>query len=158
LQDLIKEYRKSLRVLRTAKRMLKVVPMEFGSMVSDTQFAIDVMETGRIPGTKWSVARWSKDKREVPVDPLEMARYVSNREPVQAAPEWMVRMLNELTKSLTSLERDAFELVRGRGYSFAQAGKLLGCSKGAAQSYIRRAEKKIQLALRSQTIDKRTFA
>lgn len=153
MQELVKEYRKSLRLLRSAK----VVPLEYGSMVSDTLYAIEVMETGRIPGTKWTVARWSRDKREIPVDPLEMARYVAGREPVESAPEWMVRLLDELMSSLTALERDAYELVRGRGYSFAQAGKLLGCSKGAAQSYIRRAEKKIQLALRKQTMIKGTF-
>jgi DNA-directed RNA polymerase specialized sigma24 family protein len=43
--------------------------------------------------------------------------------------------------------------VRGQGYSFAQAAKLLKCTKGAIQSYIVRAEKKIQFALRKQTID-----
>ncbi|MCG8400090.1 MAG: hypothetical protein MJA84_00670, partial [Firmicutes bacterium] len=69
MQDLIKEYRESLRVLRSAK----VVPMHKGAMVSDTLFAIEVMETGRIPGAKWKVARWSKEDREVPVDPQLMA-------------------------------------------------------------------------------------
>ena len=152
-QGLIKEYKRSLKLLRSAK----VVPMEYTSMVSDTLYAIEIMETGKIPGTKWTVARWSKDKREVPVDPMAMARYVANREPVASAPEWMVELLDKVMSSLTALERDAYELVRGRGYSFAQAGKLLGCSKGAAQSYIRRAEKKILLALRKQTIDKRVI-
>ncbi|WP_286725538.1 sigma factor-like helix-turn-helix DNA-binding protein [Pelotomaculum sp. PtaB.Bin117] len=112
------------------------------------------METGHIPGTKWIVVRWSQAKREVPVDPLEMARYIQNREPAEAAPEWMLDLLDKLTKSLTPLEKDAYELVRGRGYSFSQAAQLLGCSKASVQSYIKRAEKKIQLAIRLQTISK----
>ena len=151
-QDLIKEYKRSLKPLRSAIRNAKMVPMEYTSMVSDTLYAIEIMETGKIPGTKWTVARWSKDKREIPVDPLQMAKYITYREPAKSAPEWMIKLLDEVMGSLTALERDAYELVRGRGYSFAQAGKLLGCSKGAAQSYIRRAEKKIQFALRKQTI------
>ena len=148
MQDLIKEYRESLRVLRSAK----VVPMHKGAMVSDTLFAIEVMETGRIPGAKWKVARWSKEDREVPVDPQLMARYVQNREPIQTAPEWKVKLLEKLMASLTEREKDAYQLVRGQGYSFAQAAQIMKCKKGAAQSYIRRAEKKIQLALRKQVI------
>lgn len=153
LEGLIREYKRSLRLLRHAK----VKPLYYGSMVSDTQWAIRYMETGHIPGTKWSVARWSRPKREIPVDPLIMSRYVRNQEPVEAAPDWMVIFLERLMKSLTPLEKDAYELVRGRAYSFSQAGRLLGCAKGAAQSYVRRAEKKIQFALRSQAIIKGTF-
>lgn len=63
MEELIREYKKSLRLLRCAK----VVPVGCSSMVSDTQWAIDLMETGHILGTKWTVARWSREKREVPV-------------------------------------------------------------------------------------------
>lgn len=148
MQDLIKEYKESLKVLRSAK----VVPLEYGSMVSDTMFAIEVMETGRIPGTKWTVARWARDKREIPVDPLNLSRYVANQEPVTEAPEEVVQLLEELTASLTEREKDAFELVRGRGYSFAQAGKTMGCAKATAQVFVRRAEEKIRrLVIRKQT-------
>jgi len=63
----------------------------------------------------------------------------------------MVEFLDKLMKSLTPLEKDAYELIRGRGYSFKQAGKLLGCSKASVQSYVRRADKKIQTAAHSRT-------
>jgi DNA-binding CsgD family transcriptional regulator len=144
LEDLIREYRKSLRLLRSAKTK----PLFCGSMVSDAEFAIEYMATGHIPGTKWTVARWPLRKREIPVDPIMMARFVQNREPIAAAPDHVVRLLESLLKSLSPLERDAYELVRGRGYSFKQSGKLLGCSKASAQSYVKRAEKKIRLAIR----------
>lgn len=148
MEDLIREYKKSLRLLRSAK----VVPMEYGSMVSDTQWAIELMETGHIPESKWTVSRWPIVKREVPVDPLEMSRYVRNREPVSAAPGWMVEFLEKLMHSLTEREKDAYKLVRGQGYSFAQAGRLLGCNKGSVQNFVQRAEKKIVHVVRSQTI------
>ncbi len=147
MQDLIKEYKKSLRLLRTAK----AVPMCYGSMVSDTQYAIEIMETGRIPGTKWQVSRWAKDKREVPVDPMLMARYVGNREPVESAPEWMAGLLDRLMGRLTEREKDAFRLVRGQCYSFSQAAKLMGCNKGSVQNFVARAEKKIGFVVRKQT-------
>ncbi|MCG8401385.1 MAG: hypothetical protein MJA84_07280, partial [Firmicutes bacterium] len=79
-------------------------------------------------------------------------RYVQNREQIQTAPEWKVKLLEKLMASLTEREKDAYQLVRGQGYSFAQAAQIMKCKKGAAQSYIRRAEKKIQLALRKQVI------
>jgi RNA polymerase sigma-70 factor (ECF subfamily) len=148
LEDLIREYRKSLRLLRSAKTK----PMFCGSMVSDVEFAIEYMATGHIPGTKWTVARWPLRKREIPVDPIMMARFVQNREPIAAAPDHVVRLLESLLKSLSPLERDAYELVRGRGYSFTQAGKLIGCNKGSVQNFVQRAEKKIALVVRKQTI------
>lgn len=148
MKDLIREYKASLRLLRSAK----AVPMEYGSMVSDTQWAIEIMETGHIPGTKWTVARWPRAKREVPVDPLQMSKYIQNREPVSAAPDWMVEFLEKLMTSLTEREKDAYKLVRGQGYSLAQAGRLMGCNKGSVQNFVQRAEKKIGLVVRSQTI------
>lgn len=71
-----------------------------------------ILETGHIPGTKWTEARWSREKREVPVDPFVMSRYIRNREPVGAAPGWMVEFLEELMSSLTEREKDAYKLVR----------------------------------------------
>ncbi|MFA5385641.1 MAG: sigma factor-like helix-turn-helix DNA-binding protein [Eubacteriales bacterium] len=126
-------------------------------MISDTEWAIDLMETGRIPGSKWSVARWSREKREVLCDPLEMARYVQNREPISAAPEWMVKLLEKLMRNLTEREKQAYELVRGRGYSFGQAAKLMECNKGSVQNFVQRAERKISLVVRLQTIYRGTF-
>ena len=150
---LIKEYRKSLKLLRSAK----AVPLHYGSMVSDTQFAIEIMETGKIPGTKWTVARWSRDKREIPVDPLQMARYITYPEPVKSAPEWMIKLLDEVMGSLTKREKDAYQLVRGQLYSFSQAATLMGCNKGSVQNFVARAEKKIGLVVRQQTMVKGLF-
>ncbi len=75
--------------------------MGCSKMVSDTQWTIDLMETGHIPETRWTVARWSREKREVPVDPLVMSRYVRSQESFSAAPEWMVEFLEKLMSSLT---------------------------------------------------------
>lgn len=133
-------------------RRAKVKPLLSGSMISDTQWAIDYMETGHIPGTKWTVARWSRAKREVLCDPLEMARYVRQQAPASDAPEWMVILLESLLNLLTVREREAYRLVRGNGYSFAQAGRLMGCNKGSIQNFVQRAEKKIALVVRKQTI------
>lgn len=150
MQKLIEEYRRSLRLLRTAK----VVPMGFNSMISDTIFAIEMMETGRIPGAKWTVARWAKVDREIPVDPQVMARSFHPRVPSEPVPDQVHDLLETLLKALTERERDAYRLVRGELFSFAQAGQIMGCSKGSIQNFVARAERKIQLVIRKQAISK----
>ena len=151
VRELIREYRQSLRALRKADP----VPLYWASMVSTTEWAIRYMETGRIPGTKWTVARWAKDKREIPVDPLQMAKFVAQQESAGPAPEWMVELLDKVTATLTEREKDAYQLVRGQLYSFGQAAKLMGCNKGSVQNFVARAEKKIGLVVREQTMSKR---
>jgi len=150
MQSLIQEYKQSIKNLRTAK----VVPVESSNMISDASFAIEIMETGRIPGTTWQVGRLPKDRREISVDPTELSQFITNRTSTESAPEHVLDLLDSLMKNLTERERYAFDLVRGRGYSFAQAGKLMGCTKGSVQRFVIRAEKKIGLVIRSQHIYK----
>jgi len=154
LQDLIKEYRRSLGALRRAK----AVPVEYGSMVSDTQYAIEIMETGRIPGTKWTIARWPKADRDIPVDPHNLAKYLSSkRTTVEPLSQNGLDILNDTLKVLTSREREAYFLVRGEMFSFAQAAKYMGCNKGSVQNFVARAEKKIAVVVRKQAICRGTF-
>ncbi|GBF35499.1 hypothetical protein DCCM_4628 [Desulfocucumis palustris] len=151
MKELIDEYKKSLSLLRRSN----ISPIHGRSMISDTLWAIEYMETGRVPGKKWSVARWSREKREVPVDPFLISRFLKSSDSVKSAPDWMVQLLERLLSSLSAREREAFRLVRGHCYSFAQAGELMGCNKGSVQNLVRRAEKKIALVVRKQTISER---
>jgi len=148
LQDLIKEYKQSIKDLRNAK----VVPVECSSMISDANFAIEIMETGSIPGTTWQVGRLPKERREISVDPAGLSQFITNRASTDSAPEHVLDLLDSLMKNLTERERYAFDLVRGRGYSFSQAGTIMGCNKGSVQNFVQRAEKKIGLVVRSQHI------
>jgi len=146
MQGLIQEYKQSIKNLRTAK----VVPVESSSMISDANYAIEIMETGSIPGTTWQVGRLPKEKREISVDPAGLSQFITNRASTDSAPEHVLDLLDGLMKNLTERERYAFDLVRGRGYSFSQAGTLMGCTKGSVQRFVIRAEKKIGLVIRSQ--------
>jgi len=151
MQELIKEYKQSIRNLRTAK----VVPVECNSMISDTIWSIGIMETGRIPGTKWTTARWAKDKREIPVDMQNMANYLTTkRTAVQPLSDKDKEILGNLLATLTDREREAYYLVRGEKFSFSQAGRYMGCNKGSVQNFVQRAEKKIQLVVRKQTMSR----
>lgn len=148
MQDLIKEYKKSLRLLRSAK----AVPVGYNSMISDTLWSIHIMETGNIPGKRWTVARWQKEDREIPIDPMTIAECVGNQRSIEPTPEWMVDYLEDIMKNLTKREKEAYRLVRGEKFSFSQAASFMGCNKATAQTFVRRAEKKIQLVIRKQVI------
>ena len=151
MQKLIKEYKQSIKDLREAK----VVPMECNSMISDTLWAVEIMKTGKIPGTKWTTARWTKDKREIPMDMQNMAHYFTDRRTaVQPLSEENKEILGNLLSALTEREREAYYLVRGEKFSFAQAGRYMGCNKGSVQNFVSRAEKKINLVVRKQPIDR----
>ena len=150
MQDLIMQYKQSIKNLRTAK----VIPVECSSMISDANFAIEIMETGKVPGSTWRSGRIRKDEREISVDPAQMAKYIANTIPTDSAPEAVLDLLDTLMTNLTERERYAFDLVRGRGYSFAQAGTIMGCNKGSVQNFVSRAEKKIQVVVRKQHIYK----
>jgi RNA polymerase sigma-70 factor (ECF subfamily) len=149
MEDLVCEYKRSLQLLKKSR----AANVSHTGMISDTEWAIRYMETGQIPGAKWTVSRWSREKREIPVDPLKMAGYVAGRETVSPpVPEQVLTLLDRLMESLTSREKEAFKLVRGEYYSFSQAGMLMGCTKGTIQNLVNRAEKKIALVIRKQTI------
>ena len=113
------------------------------------------MESGRIPGTKWTTARWAKDKREIPVDMQNMANYLTTRRTaVQPLSEESKEILGNLLSALTEREREAYYLVRGEKLSFSQAARYMGCNKGSVQNFVQRAEKKINLVVRKQTISR----
>ena len=151
MQELIQEYKKSIKTLRDAK----AVPLQRNSMISDTLWAIDIMETGKIPGTKWTTARWAKDKREIPVDLQNMANYLTTkRTAAQPLSDKDKEILGNLLSTLTEREREAYYLVRGEKFSFAQAARYMECNKGSVQNFVSRAEKKIQLVVRKQTISR----
>lgn len=63
MKEFFVEYRKTLGALRNSK----MSPLYSGSIISDTEWSIKLMETGHIPGTKWTVARWSREDRELPI-------------------------------------------------------------------------------------------
>ncbi|HBV95642.1 MAG TPA: hypothetical protein DEF36_01130 [Desulfotomaculum sp.] len=148
MEDLVRQYKSSLNMLKKSR----VASVSRAGMISDTEWVIRYMETGQIPGAKWTVSRWSREKREILVDPLKMSRYVAGRDTVSPVPEQVLIILDSLLESLTAREREAFKLVRGEYYSFSQAGMLMGCTKGTIQNLVHRAEKKIALVVRKQTI------
>lgn len=86
MQNLIKEYRETLRRIRKAKS--KFLPAEkrsdeqvyeyrlLGEMERDLEWSLEWMTTGRQPGNRRGVERLAAYQRERPIDPIHFQRYV----------------------------------------------------------------------------------
>jgi RNA polymerase sigma-70 factor (ECF subfamily) len=138
LKKLIQEYRESLKALRQGK----VAPLYRAGMVSDTQWAIDYMKTGNIPATKWTVARWNREDREILFDPHIMDKCFTIPKTSPDVSEGIKSFLDHILKSLSQKEREAFILIYGQGFTYQEAADYMCCSRGSIQNYIRRAYKK----------------
>lgn len=152
MHELIREYRGTLRAVNKARfgavgddRKL------LGSAADSVRFAITYMERGQHPENRRAVTRLSGEQREVPFDPMN-AFFVK-----QAALQRRTKseltlaqqdLLDDLLAILTPREREAFMMVRGGGYSFAQAAQLSGVTKGTTQNLVARAEKKLHFVVR----------
>ena len=139
MDDLVKEYKKSLKILRKAK----TVPYILNRMITDIEWVIEYMETGSMPGAKYSISRWSKDKRDVPVDPQNIGKYLRYKEP-ERSPEWIETIVDIVLRTLTAREREAYELVRGNRFTFTEAAEFMNVTKGTVSNLVQRAEKKIR--------------
>lgn len=140
MRKLIQEYRQSLRALRKGKG--NTVPLYRHGMIADTEWAIEYMETGQIPGTRWTVARWNREDREVLFDPNIMDKCFTIPKAAPEVSEGVRTMLEHLLSCLSVKEREAFVLINGQGFTYQETADFMGCSRGSVQMYIRRAEKK----------------
>ncbi|GLY09585.1 sigma-70 family RNA polymerase sigma factor [Pseudobacillus badius] len=151
MRVLLYQYRQSLR---EARKMLLPFDKEelteqeqadktlINGMISDLEYAIEWLKVGRNPDTRRGI-----DKSGVYVtDPLvietmpAIIEHQEERELSQSEKE----MIEDALCSLSAREKDAFILVRVEGMTFEYAAELLGVKKGAVQSYVDRAEKKIE--------------
>lgn len=125
-------------------------------MISELEYAIKWMKTGRQPGTRRGVERLAAYQRERPFDPVLMQRFFRSTEPVYSWEEKErenVVTLSERLKiesvlsRLTDKEKEIFLMSRGYCLSYSDIAKKMNVTKAAIQRTIARAEKKISEAL-----------
>lgn len=137
LADLIKDYSVSLRRFKKSK-----VKLHKSEIISDTEWIIEYMRTGYIPGTKWTVARWETVKREVPFDPHIMDKlFMKTSQRDATATE--LQLIELFLQTLSERERDIFEMYYRQGFSHEEMANLLGISKRATQEHLTRAREKV---------------
>ncbi|PZN01606.1 MAG: hypothetical protein DIU76_11420 [Bacillota bacterium] len=144
LQDLIAEYRESLRLARRAWRLAESPGDRevIGGMIRDLQWTITYMETGYPPPE-----RWGPYPRVVPVDPvlLDRVRVVYedlSQRGIPDRPAMRSALWNELNR-LSPMEREVFVLVVGEGFSEREVARMLRIKRPTVQEYLRRARAKL---------------
>jgi RNA polymerase sigma factor (sigma-70 family) len=116
-------------------------------MVSDCEYAIEWLETGRRPGIRRGIERRAAYQRERPMDPVALQSYFRNStagSPANITDSERFR-LDDAMQGLSSLERECFELAYGQCFSHADIALMLNVSKGNVSTLLERANRKIQV-------------
>lgn len=149
VRKLIGEYRIALRrVSRARTEATKEDRSILASCEDSLTFSIKYMEMGKHPDSRRGITRLSHIQREIPVDPrnLSFVRAVAMQSHGSEVSERMQRAINDLgivLRDLTKKEKDAYSLVRGSSYSFAEAAEIMQIQKATVQTLVKRAEDKI---------------
>lgn len=154
MQLLIAEYKQSLK---TAREMYFKASEEdkkiISGMISDLEYAVEWMQTSRMPGNRRGIERRASYQREKPFDPLIMQKYFRSLDDnvykwddhlqEHKIDEWNRLRIEEALSVLTQREREVYLMSRGHCLSYSQIANYLYISKGTVQKMIERAEKKI---------------
>lgn len=161
LRVLMAEYRKSLREARKMKRIVDLriqsaldkkkspSPQDIedskviGSMISDLEFALEWMRSGRNPN-----ARRGIDKSGVYLtDPAILdALPVHNlyKSVAKEITDFDKEIIDDALCTLTEREKDVFLMIKVEGITFEFTAEILGIKKSTVQTHYERAEKKIE--------------
>ena len=115
------------------------------SMISEIYYAIEWLETAREPGLKRGISNRSRYQRTALVDDIERLSYLVNieQENQREATEDEIERITAMLNNLSDKERAAYLAVKGQNHSFAEAAEILGVSKSTVQSYVDRAQTKL---------------
>lgn len=153
MKDLLKSYRETRAILQNAK--LKADPEDeetvktLGSMLSDVQYAIDWLNRGHPPTPRRGIHRRSREQREILLEPLKMQSYAN---PAACGSPTTItdserQRIEEAMYMLTERERECYIMKFGRCFTEHEIAGLLGLSRTAVQTHIKRAEVKISESL-----------
>ncbi|MDK8182098.1 sigma factor-like helix-turn-helix DNA-binding protein [Paenibacillus sp. UMB4589-SE434] len=118
-------------------------------MISDREYDLEWMETGRRPGNKRGVERLAAYQRERAVDPIRMQAYIAKTSGGGAVQAHTLsdREIDKVEFALGQLsprERECYELVRGNGFSYGETANLLGLEKSTIQWFVEAADTKLR--------------
>ncbi|OMD73343.1 RNA polymerase subunit sigma-24 [Paenibacillus odorifer] len=123
-------------------------------MVSDCEFAIEWLSTGRRPGNKRGIERRAGYEREILLDPIRMQAFASDSKagsPANLSDEQRFQLEFALNQ-LSERERECYTLAHGQCIPHSEIAKMLGITYGSVSEYIQRAQRKI-----SDTVENSLF-
>ncbi|WP_374020056.1 sigma factor-like helix-turn-helix DNA-binding protein [Paenibacillus thiaminolyticus] len=119
------------------------------SMISDREYDIEWMKTGRRPGNKREIERRAAYQRERPVDPLKLQAYVAKSCSGGAVQAERItdRERDRIEFALGQLsprEKECYEMIRGNGLTYAEVAEILDIQRGTVQAFVESAEEKVR--------------
>jgi len=152
MNDLISEYKQSLKQVRQAIRKIerKDAPTEedqvqmslLRGMERDLLWSIEWMETGREPKKQQKIERLSKKQREKIMDPYLLDQSVVGWE----LPTYRTQNIDikKIMGILSPREQEIFIMNRVQLISYQEIAQLLGIKKTTVANKIERSKKKIE--------------
>ncbi|RNB72162.1 sigma factor-like helix-turn-helix DNA-binding protein [Brevibacillus panacihumi] len=150
MQDLLQGYIETRRMLKRMRRNCQGEHVAtdrqlLGEMLGESEWIIEWLETGRMPGNRRGIERRAAYQREKLVDPLRMQAFAARS--TAGSPsnltEWELNQIEDALCVLSERERECYVLAHGQGFSHEYIADLLRISKGSVDSYIARAQEKI---------------
>ncbi|XOS93833.1 sigma factor-like helix-turn-helix DNA-binding protein [Brevibacillus laterosporus] len=156
MQELLKEYRETRKKLKKAYADLRATETVLddvaeserhylSEMISDVEYVIEWLETGRRPESKRGIERRAAYQREKLVDPLRMQAFVfrgTAGSPCNLT-EWEKEQLEDALCCLSPREKECYILTHGEGFSFEETARFLCISRSSVQTLVTRAQNKI---------------
>ncbi|AMW99320.1 sigma factor-like helix-turn-helix DNA-binding protein [Rummeliibacillus stabekisii] len=143
--------------LNEKKKQLENDKTIISSWISNLDYSIKWMSTGRKPGSLRGAERRAAYEREKPFDPIIMQHYFRSNQPEYP---WDTRTMHEsllsvdehqildyVLRPLTEREREVYTLARGKCKSQYEIAEMLFITRNTVKTILRRAECKIQKAL-----------
>lgn len=114
-------------------------------MISDCEYTMEWLSTGRRPGNKRGIENLAAYQREKLMDPLRMQAFVSRS--TAGSPsnlsDWQMYQIEDALSRLSNRERECYVLAHGECFSFSYIADMLGITKSSVEEYVTRAQKKI---------------
>ncbi|WP_255298967.1 sigma-70 family RNA polymerase sigma factor [Bacillus cereus] len=154
MDELIKEYNLSLNKVKIAKESASEEEQKIlVDMISDLEFALTWMRTGRRENNSRGIERRAAYQRERAFDPLLMQRYFrstddnvyewDNHLQEHTIGEWEKIQLEDALSVLTEREKEVYLMSRGYCLPYSEIANYLIISRSTVQTMVERAEKKI---------------
>lgn len=114
-------------------------------MISDVNYCIDWLHTGRQPNARRGIDRRSVYQRTVFMDPSIMERYMRpvNSRSATTLTEDQKHRLREVLEILSPRERECYEMHYGDGLPHSKIADLLNIPRANVGEYVKRAHEKV---------------
>lgn len=169
MKRLLKEYKNTRKEIRCLLESAKDTSLHciderqegyinsLKEIISDLNYSIEWMETGRRPGLRRGIERRAAYQREKAMDPLIMQKYFHFEETefkwdiekkYDSITSWDRERIIDALSVLTDCEREVYLMSRAKCISYREIANLLKISKSSVQMTIKRAEIKIGKRIR----------